>query len=81
MVTKEEGGGEGKGEWTRVWEWQRKTFVYGMDNLEDLLYSIGKPTQCSVTTYMGMDMNIYIWLNHFAVQQKLTQHCKSTILQ
>ena len=24
---------------------------------------------------------IYIWLNHFAVQQKLTQHCKSTILQ
>ena len=24
---------------------------------------------------------IYIYLHHFAVQQKLTQHCKSTILQ
>ena len=23
----------------------------------------------------------YIYLNHFAVHQKLTQHCKSTILQ
>ena len=26
-------------------------------------------------------MYIYVELNHFAVQQKLTQHCKSTILQ
>ena len=26
-------------------------------------------------------MYIYVKLNHFAVQQKLTQHCKSTILQ
>ena len=24
---------------------------------------------------------VYIKLNHFAVQQKLTQHCKSAILQ
>ena len=24
---------------------------------------------------------IYIWLDHFAVQQKLAQHCESTILQ
>ena len=24
---------------------------------------------------------IYIYVNHFAVQQKLAQHCKSTILQ
>ena len=37
-------------------------------------------TQCSVITYMGMDM-CYRELNHFAIQQKLTQHCKSTILQ
>ena len=28
-----------------------------------------------------MKKYIYIKLNHFAVQQKLTQHCKSTILQ
>ena len=24
---------------------------------------------------------VYAWLIHFAVQQKLTQHCNSTILQ
>ena len=24
---------------------------------------------------------VYIWLIHFVVQQKLTQHCKATILQ
>ena len=24
---------------------------------------------------------MYMYTNHFAVQQKLTQHCKSTILQ
>ena len=24
---------------------------------------------------------VYVYLNHFAVQLKLTQHCKSTILQ
>ena len=28
-----------------------------------------------------MEKNIYMLLNHFAVNQKLTQHCKSTILQ
>ena len=31
----------------------------------------------------GGDMGIYvcIWLIHFVVQQKLTQHCKTIILQ
>ena len=31
----------------------------------------------------GGDMGIYvcIWLIHFVVQQKLTQHCETTILQ
>ena len=24
---------------------------------------------------------VHVWLIHFAVQQKLTQHCKATILQ
>jgi len=28
-----------------------------------------------------MTKNIYVWLNHCAVQYKLIQHCKSTILQ
>ena len=26
-------------------------------------------------------IHVYVWLIHFAVQQKLTQHCKATILQ
>ena len=31
---------------------------------------------------MKKEKKIYIYkLNHFAVHQKLTQHCKSTILQ
>ena len=31
----------------------------------------------------GGDMGIcvYIWLIHFVIQQKLTQHCKAIILQ
>ena len=28
-----------------------------------------------------MNVCIYIYLNHFALHVKLTQHCKSTILQ
>ena len=24
---------------------------------------------------------MYVWLGHFAVQQKLTEHCKSSIIQ
>ena len=45
----------------------------------DLLYSTGKSTQYSVITYMGTDVCIHICLNHFATQQKLTQHWKSTV--
>ena len=26
-------------------------------------------------------MYVHMWLIHFAVQQKLTQHCKATVLQ
>ena len=43
----------------------------------DLLDSTGKSTQCSLIICMGM-ICVYIWLNHFAVQQ--TQHCKSATL-
>ena len=31
--------------------------------------------------YTYSAIKVYIELNHFAVQQKLTQHCKSTMLQ
>ena len=53
-----------------------------------LLYSTGNYIQYSVTNHNGKECEkeyiIYIYvynLSHFAVQQKLTQHCKSTILQ
>jgi len=26
-------------------------------------------------------VDVHVWLIHFAVQQKLTQHCKATVLQ
>ena len=50
------------------------------------LYSTGNSTQCPVVTQMGRKSKeegiyVYVWLIHFAVQQKLTQHCKATILQ
>ena len=40
----------------------------------------------STESYMGKNIKkeciyIYVLLNHFAVQEKLTQHCKLTILQ
>ena len=61
---------------------------------KNLLYNTWNSTQFSVMTYMGTEskkksghmciyINIYIYkkLIHFAVQQKLIQYCKSTILQ
>ena len=38
---------------------------------------------CSVVLYMGRNpkkgIHVYLWLIHFAVQQKLTQQCEATI--
>ena len=49
-----------------------------------LLYSIGSYIQYPVINHNGKEYEkntyIYVKLGHFAVQQKLTQHCKSTIL-
>ena len=51
---------------------------------ENLLYSTGNSTPCSVVTCMGRKSNkegihVCIWLIHFTVQRKLTQHCKETM--
>ena len=51
-----------------------------------LLYRTGNYIQYPVINHNGKEyihthIYIYIKLNHFAVEQKLTQHCKSTILQ
>ena len=29
----------------------------------------------------NLKKNLYVWLNHFVVHLKLTQHCKSAVLQ
>ena len=51
-----------------------------------LLYSIGSSAWCSVMNWVGGDgkregICVYLWLIHAAVQQKLTQYYKATILQ
>ena len=53
---------------------------------KDLLYSTGNSSQYSVMAYMEKESKkewiyVHIKLIHFAVQQKVTQHCKSTIRQ
>lgn len=52
----------------------------------DLLYSTGNTTQYSLIIYMEKESEkewicVYVQLNHFVVQQKLTHHCKSTTLR
>ena len=72
------------------WDWHIYAIdsVYNNENLcitnENLLYSTGNSTQCSVVTWVGRKSKkegiyVYIWLIHFIVQQKLTQHYKATM--
>ena len=73
--------------------YQKKKFKH-MNNNKVLLYSTGKDIQYPMRNHNGKeyekensDIYIYIYAHahikrsHFAVQKKLTQHCKSTILQ
>ena len=86
MVAKWEGGGGGMD-----WEFgiSRCKLVYiAWINNKVLLYSTGNCIQSPVINHNGKEYEkeytyIYILkkLGHFAVQWKLTQHCKSTILQ
>ena len=51
----------------------------------DLLYSTENSTQYSVKIYEGKEserewMCVHVQMTHFVVQQKLSQHCKSTTL-
>ena len=55
-------------------------------NNKVLMYSTGNYSQYPVINHNGKEYEkeciyIYVCMNHFAVQQKLAQHCKSTILQ
>ena len=42
---------------------------------------IQKRGEIYIYTHTHTHTHIYVWLIHFAAQQKLTQHCKATILQ
>ena len=76
------GGGEGMD-----WEFgiSRCKLVYlGWINNKVLLYSTGNYIRYPVINHNGKEYEkeyMYVKLNHFAVQQKLTQHCKSTVVQ
>ena len=61
-----------------------KTIIYIMDKQQGptvqhrKLYSIS----CDNPQWKRIWKNVYVYItDHFAVQQKLTQHCKATILQ
>ena len=75
MVAKE-GGRGGK-----HWEFgisRGKLLYIGWINNKVLLYSTGNYIQYPVINYNGKEYEkecIYVYLSHFAVQQKLTQHC------
>ena len=87
MVTKLDTGRDKVG----IWDWRMQATVYKIDNNKVLLYSTGNYIQYLVVNNNGkeseknIDLNVYsdtyMYLNHFAVHQKLTQHSKSTILQ
>ena len=63
-----------------------QTIIYRM-NKQVLLYSTVNYIQHPVINNNGKEYEkecvfyIYIYLNQFAIEQKLMQHCKSTILQ
>ena len=68
-----------------VWDQQIQTTIYEINN-KVLLYSTGNYIQYPVINHNGKEYEeeyvyIYVQVNHSAVHQKLTQHCKSTILQ
>ena len=50
-----------------------------------LLYSTGNCVQCWFRTWWKIVwkkwMYVYVWLGHFAVQKKLKEYCKSSIIK
>ena len=59
------------------------TYIEQINN-KVLLYSTGNNCQYSVINQTGKEYEkdyIYVKLNHFALQQKLTQHYKTAILK
>ena len=79
MVTKGDRWGWG----IRLWDWHMHTEVYGIIGQQGLLYSTNNSTQYYVIIYVGKESErewicVYVRMNNFAVQQKLSQSRKST---
>ena len=81
-----QGVGEGRGR--MEWEFgisRCKLLYIRWINNKVLVYSTGNYIQYPVINHNRKEYEkeyIYVCImNHFAIQQKLTQHCKSTILQ
>ena len=77
------GGREGGINWEIGIDIDTLLYIRQITN-KDLPYSTGNSMQYFVMVYMGKESEkewIYVYVHvHFAAQQKLTQHCKSTIL-
>ena len=78
---------------SRSWWWTGKPGVLWFTESQRAGHNLGpEQQQCSVTNHNGKEygkmendndrehIDTYTQLNHFAIHQKLTQHCKSAIL-
>ena len=75
---------KGKRDKSGVWDQQIQTTIYKTDKQQDPTVQHREHIQYLVINYNGKEYEkqyIYVKLNHFAVYQKLTKHCKLTILQ
>ena len=79
MVAKGEGGRGGK-EWEFVISRGKLLYIGWTNNKAYCIAQGTKYIQYSMTNHNEKEY-IYIYLSHFDIQKKLTQHCKSTILQ
>ena len=57
-----------------------------MDNEQGPTVYTGHSAQSYVAAWMGEGfggerIHVYVWLNHFPVHSKLSQHCESVTLQ
>ena len=87
VIAKGQGAGEGL-DWEFGVGRYKLLYIEWLKN-KFLLHSTGNSIQYSMINHNGKEyflkrmcvyIYMYMYLNHFAVQQKLTQHCKSAIL-
>ena len=77
MVTREEGWVEGIIREFGIYMYTLPYFK--LITNKDLLYSTGNSARCYVAAWMGGEfggewIHVYVWLSHFAMHLKLSQH-------